>query len=366
MEIKIKILFIVRNSLFSVKGGDTVQILETASHLKELGVLVDIKKTSDPISYHQYNLIHFFNIIRPADILPHLKKNILPYVVSTIFVDYAEFDQKNRKGLSGFVFKLLHSDAVEYVKHIARSIVSRENKIPLGYLLKGHRNALISIANNAACLLPNSESEFCRLREKYNIKNRYCVITNGVNTHLFNDDDVQEEKDPLLVICAARIEGIKNQLTLIKALNNTRFKLLLIGNPAPNQMAYYNKCRSMAADNIEFIPHLTQKELQRYYLKAKVHVLPSWFETTGLSSLEAGLMGCSLVISNRGDASEYFESNAFYCNPADPESILNAVEAAAAAPLNNYLKTLIKDRYTWERAAQLTLNVYKSILNPPA
>ena len=33
-------------------------------------------------------------------------------------------------------------------------------------------------------------------------------------------------KDPLMVLCVARIEGIKNQLNLIKALNNTEYQLL--------------------------------------------------------------------------------------------------------------------------------------------
>jgi len=37
------------------------------------------------------------------------------------------------------------------------------------------------------------------------------------------------------VLCIARIEGIKNQLNLIKALNDTEFNVLLIGSHAPNQ-----------------------------------------------------------------------------------------------------------------------------------
>jgi hypothetical protein len=51
----------------------------------------------------------------------------------------------------------------------------------------------------------------------------------------------------------ARIEGIKNQLNLIKALNNTHFKLLLIGNIAPaNQLLIMTNAVNIAAENIQF------------------------------------------------------------------------------------------------------------------
>jgi hypothetical protein len=44
-----------------------------------------------------------------------------------------------------------------------------------------------------------------------------------------------------------------------------------------------------------------------------VHALPSWFETTGLTSLEAGAMGCNLVVGMGGDTHDYFQDLAWYC-----------------------------------------------------
>lgn len=54
-----KVLFIVRSTLFSVRGGDTVQVEETAAHLRLLGVEVSIRKSSEHIDYSGYRLIHF-------------------------------------------------------------------------------------------------------------------------------------------------------------------------------------------------------------------------------------------------------------------------------------------------------------------
>ena len=165
-----------------------------------------------------------------------------------------------------------------------------------------------------------------------------------------------------MVVCAARIEGIKNQLNLIKALNNTRFNLYLIGNAAPNQQDYYNECKRTAAANVFFINNIPQPKLVEYYSRAKVHVLPSWFETTGLSSLEAAAMGCNIVAGNRGDAKEYFDDRAFYCDPASPQSILAAVESAAGSSIDPALEQQIRTKFTWEQAALSTIRAYKAII----
>lgn len=168
--------------------------------------------------------------------------------------------------------------------------------------------------------------------------------------------------DESIVLCAARIEGIKNQLNLIHALNNTRYQLVLIGAPAPNQQGYYDTCRRSAAKNIFFHDRVSQEELVSYYQKAKVHALPSWFETCGLSSLEAAAMGCNVTITEKGYTREYFGQHAFYCDPGDPASIFNGIEKAATSECDTALQAKILSQYTWERAAAITLDAYKKIL----
>jgi glycosyltransferase involved in cell wall biosynthesis len=211
-------------------------------------------------------------------------------------------------------------------------------------------------------VLPNSESEYSRIIKSYPCKINHSIIPNGVDQYLFRRN-LSVTKDPNLVLCVARIEGIKNQLNLIKALNNTRFKLVMIGSHAPNQKPYYDECRSIAASNVTFINHIPQKDLLTYYEQAKVHILPSWFETTGLSSIEGAVMGCNIVITDRGDAREYFGNHAFYCNPGKPESIFEAVKKASESPYDENLYNLILKKYTWQQAATETLKAYKQIIN---
>jgi glycosyltransferase involved in cell wall biosynthesis len=136
------------------------------------------------------------------------------------------------------------------------------------------------------------------------------------------------------VICVGQITPVKNQLNIIKALNNSQYKVFIIGNPSSNAVKYYNKCKEIAGSNISFIPFVDQYELAQIYKKSKVHVLASWFETTGLVSLEAAYMGCNIVISNKGDQLEYFKNDAFYCTPDNHNSILVAVNKAYISPLS--------------------------------
>jgi glycosyltransferase involved in cell wall biosynthesis len=357
-----KILFIARNTIFTDSGGDTVQMNETAAGLRALGIEIVIKTASDKPDYKSFDLIHFFNITRPADLLKHISKSNLPFVISTIYVDYGEFEKEQRKGIAGFIFRFMSNHLAEYVKTMAKSLLHRSEAFSWQYALWGHNKSVIYVANRAAMLLPNSENEYRRLKENYNITTPYNVITNGVNRELFVNDKLTVQKDPLLVICAGRIEGRKNQLLLIEALNNTKYQLILIGDCAPNQISYYKLCRKKAASNISFINRLPQQELRHYYQKAKVHVLPSWFETTGLTSLEAGIMGCNIVVADKGDVREYFGDRAFYCNPSSAASIFEAVEKAASIITDNGLSNFIKEHYTWQKAAEKTASVYKSVL----
>ena len=356
-----KVLFIVRSTLFSNKGGDTVQVEKTASYLKKYGIDTTIRLSNESIEYNSFDLLHFFNITRPADILFHIKASGKPYVISPIFVDYSEFDRTVRTGFAGLLFRLLPTGWLEYVKVIARSIVANEKIVSKEYLLRGHYRSVQKILGNARLLLPNSENEFNRLVAAYRIKKEFAIIPNAVDEIFISNTSTTEDRDPSLVICVGRIEGLKNQLNLIKALNNTSYQLLLIGNAASNQPRYYQECRKTAAENVRFLSFMPQEELVGWYQKATVHVLPSWFETTGLSTLEAAASGCKIVVTDKGDTVEYFGDDAAYCDPASPASILTAIQKASNKDTSG-LQNKIRENYTWKETARKTAAAYRSIV----
>ena len=359
-----KILMIGRKTLFDVPGGDTIQIRMTAFYLQKLGVTVDVRLTSETIEYSHYDLIHFFNIIRPDDILPHISRTSIPYVVSTIFVDYSEYETNEREGLLKIATKLFNSDQLEYMKALARYIKNGDKIRSKFYLLNGHKHSIQHIVERARLLLPNSHNEYNRFTKRYKIKKGYEKVPNAVDVTIFNPDIKPNDLYTNHVLCVGRFEGLKNQLNLIKAFSNSDVLLTFIGKPAPNHLKYFQECKKLVSlsNNIQILDHVNQVELAAIYKAAKVHVLPSWFETTGLSSLEAGAMECNIVVTKKGDTEEYFGNMAEYCEPNDISSIRKAVLKAYHAPVNPLLRNTILKEYTWPITAERTLAAYEAVL----
>lgn len=356
-----KVALITRSTLYSSPGGDTIQVLKTAKYLRRLNVSADIKLTDEKINYNDYDLLHFIGLIRPAGILPHLKKAKNPFVITPLLIDYSEFDKNYRKGFSRKFFSRLSTDQIEYAKTIARWLKRQERIRSVHFLVNGQQNSIKKILEKASLILPNSQLEYEQLVQRYCIEKPFVVVPNGIDTDIFLSCK-EFQKDDKMVLCVARAEGLKNQLSLIKALNDTSFQLFIVGNTSANQQEYFNRCKKKAGPNVHFIKHVPQPQLIQYYQRAKVHVLPSWFETCGLSSLEAASMKCNLVVSDKGYVREYFGDNAFYCDPSSPSSIRTAVEKAASSPSCKKLQEKIFSNFTWQRAAQATYQAYQKSL----
>lgn len=360
IEQPLHIGFVSRSTLYSSPGGDTVQIDKTAKYLQRMGHQVTVFTSTDHINYDEFDLFHFFNITRPADILSHVSKTSKPFFISPIFLDLQEYERKNRKGIHRLFTSILSSSRIEYLKCIARFVRNGEKVNSWEYLRLGHYNSMKKLLEKCTAILPNSHSEFNRIQQYFSYDRASAVVPCGVDLEVFDFPSIP--KDEKLVLCIGRIEGRKNQLALIKALAKTDFHLVIIGNPSPNHMGYYEACKNAANERVTFIENIEQQELIQFYQRAKVHVLPSWFETVGLSSLEAAFCNCNIVVCDKGDVTDYFKNNVWYCSPDDENSILHSVQAAAKAPASELMQQFIRNNYTWEIAAQKTLEAYLSFL----
>ncbi len=356
-----KVAFITRSTLYSIKGGDSIQVLKTAEYLKKIGVHTDIYLSTDSIPYKQYDLLHFFNIIRPADHLYHIKKSKKPYVVSTIYLDYSSFDRFGRGSIHRLLFNALGKTGSEYLKNIFRYLRKQDRMVSTEYIL-GHRRALNKVLSGADLILPNSVSEYKRLSKDTGFSGDYHVVPNGVDAHIFGQipEGISREDK---VVCVAQIYGMKNQLMLIKACEQLDLPLEIIGKPPPNHKQYYKLCREAAGKKVEFIDFMPQDQLLQYYAAARVHALPSWFETTGLSSLEAGAMGCNIVVGTIGDTLDYFKDMACYSEADDVNSLVQAISNALSQENTGKLRDYILKHYTWAKAAEETLLAYKTVLS---
>ncbi|MGF1867386.1 glycosyltransferase family 4 protein [Enterovibrio norvegicus] len=361
-----KVIFVTRPTVFSGPGGDTIQLLKTKEYLEKLGVSVDIY-SGGVFSPTSYDIVHFFNLRNPQDIFHLVKQasdSCIPIALSTIWGSYYECDQKARDGLQRIISNNFNESFVEYLKTSARIFSNRNiHKGTLPYLLNGHFRTQKKIVEMANVLLPNSPTELERVRkDMLALSKAGAPVVNAVDLNVFDYDSVDDSKYLHLKGCllsAARIEIRKCQLDLIRAVKGLPYKLVIVGKPSPNSIAYYKQCRMEAGSNVTFIEHVTQDELAALYKVAKAHALISWMETPGLSSLEAAVMNCNLLVTNRGDTEFYFRDLASYCEPGDLTSIRHGVVEVMESAIDESLKFRVIENFTWEHAAEQTLAGYR-------
>jgi glycosyltransferase involved in cell wall biosynthesis len=366
-----KILFQSRSTLYTVPGGDTVQIEKTKKYIELQGHQVDITTELEP-DLTGYDLVHLFNLTRPQDLLAqarNAKRQHIPIALSTIYGLYTEYDRTARGSLSRIVTNLLPTGKIEYLKTVARAIKNEEFHAGISsYLKKGHSRSQNEILSYVDVLLPNSESELVRTRADFPVSRIIpaVVVPNAVDIELYNYEHtrVSPEVAPFQdsILCVARIEGRKNQLNLVRAARDLPFTLVLVGKAAPNHLAYFEQVKREAGPNVQIIGQLDHSLLPEFYKVAKVHVLPSWMETPGLSSIEAGVMHCNLVVTEKGDPRDYFGDFATYCDPNSIASIAEALTIAFNRSYDKRLKEHILNNFTWERTARKTLEGYQHAL----
>ena len=168
------------------------------------------------------------------------------------------------------------------------------------------------------------------------------------------------------VLCVARLEPRKNQITLLHAMRDKGIPVVLVGH-APDP-AYKQLLRSVAGPDATFIDRLPSNSriLASAYAGARVFCLPSWSEGAPLAALEAAAAGCSMVLSDRSSEQEYFGERARYCDPGNPEEMAAQILAAYAHPYSaeqrSSLSAWVEENYSWERHVAETAAVYEKVV----
>ena len=367
-----KILLNSRTDLESNPGGDTLQINRTLEHLRKIGVSVNISTKLEP-DLSGYDIVHLFNITRPHETyaqFQNAKNQQKPVVLTPLYQNFDEWDRKGRYGIQSFFMKTIpDKNTKELFKLFLRAITNINlyqqffSQLTHGYVQQQQK-----VLSNVNALLLNSDLEMKQLENDLGIHNKYHVVPNGIDADFVNSNSglfTKKYNIKDFVLCVANFSSIKNHLSLIHALKNTGLKLVLIGKPQKNHKKYFQLIHREVNKNpnITLITDITKDMLKSAYAAAKVHVLPSWFETCGLVSLEAGLAGCNVVSTDRGYAKEYLGNFAKYCNPADINSIKSTVLEAFESPKSDLLKNDLLKHFSWEKTAQKTLEVYRNTIN---
>ena len=336
-----KILFLARATLYTQPGGDTVQIVETAKALSAKGIETDIHLKGETISFVNYDIVHFFNLGRPADILPYLPQIRVPIVVSTIFVEYNQ---------SRFQY------LIEYAKTIGRWVNGSDSYPGWLYIQMRHKKAVQLAIDRAKYLITTTSTEAKRLKDNWTMEKSPRTISLGLNELYLEKHKPQEKKGALVV---GRLEQLKNQKLAIEAANELKLPLKVIGNAAKNQQKYAEECKKTAGTTVLFFPFMETDELVLEYRNAELLILPSLFETYGLVALEAWSQGCKLVLSKHIESYDFFKDKAVFFDPNDKEDLKSAIEIAKKSPLTMPTKSELES-LSWSTIVKEVVRIYEA------
>ena len=143
--------------------------------------------------------------------------------------------------------------------------------------------------------------------------------------------------------------------------------LVLPGYPTPHE----KELRELAhvrgvADSVLFLGWVSERELEDLYAAADCFAFPSLYEGFGFPVLEAMARGVPVATSSRASLAEVAGDAALTFDPEDEASIASAIETLLAdEPLRARLAAAGRERargFTWERAAELTVESYRRAL----
>lgn len=366
-----KILLQGRVDVLKKMGGDSTLMMDIAKELtlRKIHCYINDIQT---LALSKFDIIHFFGIMRVHDLYPYFlqaKKQQKKIIVTPIYEDLSYLDRYGRVGLERFAANILPNDLKEVVKGLTRGIRDiRQLKSAFLQFKFSYSKQQRDILMSADHILATSYGEMSDLQKKFAIpKSRFSIVPICINKENYQvSKDLFVKKYGLrnFVISVGRIEPKKNQLGLIDALRDSRIPLIFIGNTNPYHKSYISTFFKKIKGNfyIRYLGMLERPMLLSSYAAAKVHVLASWFEVLGLSSLEAAVNGCNIVTTDKGYAREYFKDLAWYCDPQDPESIRRSVVEAYYQPVKKGLKDLMEEKYTWDKIVPKILEVYKDAL----
>ena len=329
-----KILFQARPDCRKNPAGDTVQMLSLGQGLQHLGV--EVQFSADPnVELSSYDLVHIFNITR----------------IKESYMFFCNAQKQNKK----IIISPIYWPPISYLTREGNS----SNTLGLWKFFQPMRARLIK---ECQLLLPNSQIEMDVLRKDFHETAPYQVVPNGFPDSFMGASPQQfreqfPEVPKKFILCAARITPHKNQHWLAKVSHDLGLSLVLLG--PVNDRAYFQTVTSFS--NVLYIGTLQGELLASAYSAAQAHVLPSWFEIPGLSSLEAGACGTVVISTDQGSPKEYFKDMALYVHPMDEQSLLSALEQSSNAspvPLMNHLHI----HYPWSKIAKMTLEAYEAVL----
>jgi glycosyltransferase involved in cell wall biosynthesis len=338
-----RVLLVPFPGSWRVRGGHKVQEVQTARALRRAGVGIALGDLELAFS-GGFDIVHYFGDPRP---LLRVGRPPGRLVVSPVHFPAAfELGPTFREGGFGPVTRTV-------ARYWARSVLHPLRGRPHRSSFRGRMTAMAT----ADLIVTNSRAEAALLaKDAVEPLPPIRIAHNGVDPMFFQGSAEQGRKllgDEPFVLCVGRIEPRKNQLSLARAMRTIPRRLVLVGTVLKGNEAYLEACRR-ALPSLVHMAYVPRP--QDLYAAADVHVLPSWYETTGLATLEALAAGTPAVAGRGPCVEDYFGDHVRLHAPGSIRQLRRAIIRALDGPTGSERE--LAASFSWERTAKELLDAY--------
>lgn len=334
-------------------GGMNVYVLQIARKLAKKGFLVDIyTRSQDKNQPHIIDVAENLRLLHvkagpESYILPNTEENKQRFLSSIPeFVENIKaFQQKEN-----ITYDVI--DAHYYLSGIAGRALKKYNNAPLvmtfhtlGFMKNlTARNGLsetektrikheTQLVKDADSLIAPSSNEKAYLASLYEADpEKISVISPGVDTALFHPMDKLQSKlavgaspEHKMILFVGRIDPVKGLDTLLYAMRilfaknpNTNACLWIVGGDVSQEPEMWSQELQKLEQlrklldlhtTVKFVGQQPQHELPKYYNAADLVVMPSHYESFGMTALEAMACGTPVITTNVTGISELLEES---------------------------------------------------------
>ena len=354
-----------------IGGGGASVSRDIAVHLVELGheVVVVTMKYGDLPEYVDENGVQVYR-------LKCIRKSMgscTPFEQFTYLIAVRKFMKKYSEQ---FKFDICHTHFIVPTGEVARYI---KKKYGIEYVITAHgsdvegHNKKIGnrimhiflrpfwkdIVNNAKNIIVPSDYLKDLLQSSYPIKNKYIVVSNGVNIDVFKTLRQKNKENMILTMC--RLQKSKNMQTVIRAFskNSTKeWKLVIMGDgPYRRELEKMVSTYGIEARVIftGWVRNMSEKHLS-YLAKAHLYVTASHFESFSLSVVEAVASGIFPLVSDIPAHRQLLQDDKCFFMADDYIGLAEKIERFINGRTERELPDI--EQYNWNRIVR----VYENIL----
>jgi glycosyltransferase involved in cell wall biosynthesis len=336
-----RVLFLTYPRIGLNRGGLQIQIEETAQGLTDLGVEV-IRYDPWQNQIPNVDVCHVFSI--DGSMVYHASRAVslgVPVIISPV--------------LNAF-------DNRPIVTMLKRQL----SALPGCYSDLRRAGTMLHAASTVVALNPDEREMLIKVFKVDSSK--CCVIPNGINMAFSQGDPTLFDRAHGIsnfVLNVASIEPRKNQLTLVRALKNLPYPLVLIGKATPENDAYLAQCKTEAGANVRFLGALNHEDpmLAAAYAAAKLFVMPSLSEVMPLTLYEAAVAGCRILTSDQVPVSASLAPLIKQCPPNDVATLMRLIDEEMRAAQTDSIHQAVMAMPTWGEVCQQLADLYQNLVN---